>query len=270
MGSLKALFLAGAVATAATAAAQAADLPPPPPVEPIPAPAPEFSGWYLRGDVGVGAAVLTKFSTNISAATINEKNLDDAAFVGFGAGYQFNNWLRLDITGEYRGSQRFQAIESAAFGPVTGVDTYNASFQSSVFIANGYVDLGTWYGATPYIGAGAGVALNRVASLTDVGSGAFAGGVGFAPNNTIASFAWAAMAGLAFDITPNVKLDLNYRYLNLGRAQSAGINCFNVACGGGVEVQKYRLASNDFRVGLRWMFGAPPAPVYEGPIVRKY
>ena len=165
-------------------------------------------------------------------------------------------------------SQRFQAIESATGG---FYDTYNGSIQSSVFLANGYFDLGNWYGFTPYVGAGAGVALNRVSSLTDLGAAAAAGGIGWAQNHSTTSFAWAAMAGVSFDITQNVKLDLSYRYLDMGKAQSSPIACVGGCGGSGFETQKYNIASNDVRVGLRWMFNAPPPPVqYEPPIVRKY
>src|ERR1700710_958721 len=114
MGSLKALCIAGAVASGLTTMARAADLPPPPQFEPV-APAVDFSGWYLRADVGVGAAMQNKYTSNfanVPGFTINERHLDDSAFAGVGVGYKFNTWLRFDATGEYRTSQRFQSIES--------------------------------------------------------------------------------------------------------------------------------------------------------------
>lgn len=293
MGSLKALLIAGAVATGAASVSHAADLPP---LAPTIAPEPEYGGWYIRGDVGVGSAILDKFESSASTMPrrvpgfrIDESNLDDSAFVDAGVGYAFNSFLRFDVTGEYRTSQRFQAIESYAFpgvpnvngGPNSrGSDTYNASLQSAVFLANAYFDFGHWYGFTPYVGAGAGFALNTVASLTDVGAGSTAfdsrgnGGLGFAPTRSVTNFAFAGMAGVSYDITQNVKLDIGYRYLNMGEAQSGKIACTtaNSVC----ERQKYRLASNDFRVGLRWMFSAPPPVMpaaYEPPpppLVRKY
>jgi opacity protein-like surface antigen len=272
MGSLKALCIAGVAAASLTTMARAADLPPPPQLEPV-APVTDFSGWYLRADVGVGAATLRKFTPSFAGATpagftVDEKHLDDSAFAGVGAGYKFNSWLRFDATGEYRTSQRFQAIEHAGLF----YDTYNGSIQSSVFLANGYFDLGTWCGFTPYIGGGAGVAFNRVSSLTDVGAGLGAGGIGWAPDHGVTTFAWAAMAGISYDITPNVKLDIGYRHLDMGKAQSA-----TIACAGGctpAESHRYDLASNDIRVGLRWMFNVPAPPIYqappETPLIRKY
>ena len=59
MGSLRAVLLSGVVIAGLTGVAKAADLLPPAPRIEAPAyadPDPEFSGWYIRGDVGIGAA----------------------------------------------------------------------------------------------------------------------------------------------------------------------------------------------------------------------
>src|SRR3954468_12718972 len=63
MGTIKRTALAGLVAVATSAPAFAADLlPPPPPPPPVPVPIVDVgSGWYLRGDVGVGALDFGKF-----------------------------------------------------------------------------------------------------------------------------------------------------------------------------------------------------------------
>ena len=70
MAATKALFLAGAgvaVASATVAlvgmtSANAADLLPPPPMVGSPMPVQDFSGWYLRGDIGVGLSHSVKAS----------------------------------------------------------------------------------------------------------------------------------------------------------------------------------------------------------------
>jgi opacity protein-like surface antigen len=276
MGSLKAFIVAGALAVAAPGLAIAADLPPPPPVvEPI-APVP-FGNWYLRGDVGVGVAEISNLRSSfdpgffVPGDTFNAKSIGDSAFVDLGVGYQFNSWFHADVTGEYRTAGLYHAIES--FTPPTCAfancfDNYNASVSSAVFLANGYFDIGTWYGFTPYIGAGVGVADNIVRGLTDVGT--TTGGFGFAPDHSSLSFAWAAMAGIGYAITPNLRLEMGYRYLNMGTVTGGPIQCTNTPfCGH--EIQKFNLASNDIRIGMRWMFAdLAPAPVYQPTLVRKY
>jgi opacity protein-like surface antigen len=101
-------------------------------------------------------------------------------------------------------------------------------------LANGYIDLGTWQGFTPYLGAGAGVTWARIGQSVDF---SFSNGVpcgascGFADPKTGTitfadfdssggrlryQFAWALMAGVAVAVTDHVQIDAGYRFLNLG------------------------------------------------------
>ncbi len=286
MGGFKALTFAGAIALGASGAASAADLlPPPPAIEaPIAAPAPDFGGWYLRADVGVGINTISGLRSSFAPGFLVDNplfdpssKLSDSMIIGAGVGYQFNSWLRADITGEYRTHADYRAIQS--YGPtfcptLTGrcFDVYNGKVGAAVFMANGYADLGTWYGITPYIGAGVGLAHVRFANLTDIGVQP-GGGFGFAQNGSQTNFAWALMAGLGYNVTNNLKLEFGYRYLNMGRVTSPAIVCMNSpACG--YERQSFRLDSHDIRIGFRYMFGdAGPAPIQvaaPGPLVRKY
>jgi opacity protein-like surface antigen len=281
MASFRAVIIAGAVAIGAVNAAYAADLdlPPPPPVE-APPPAPIVGGgWYLRGDVGVGIAnvnnVRSSFDADFAPGVIgdqfNSQSVGDAAIIGFGAGYQFNQWLRFDGTAEYRSNANYHVIESAIFqcggiGVVRCHDNDQGSVSSAVFLANGYVDLGTWWGVTPFVGAGVGGADNFFQSITDTGE---AGGFGYGTQNSSFSLAWAAMAGLDFSITPNMKLEFSYRYLSLGTPISGPITCQNTpACGH--EVQRFDLTSNDIRIGVRYIFAEVPPPAPSLPLVTKY
>ena len=75
------------------------------------------------------------------------------------------------------------------------------------------------------------------------------------------------MAGLGFNITPNLKLEVSYRYLDMGSLTSAPITCEAVG-GCFFERQSFHLASNDVRIGFRYLFAdyARPAP----PLIAKY
>ena len=98
------------------------------------------------------------------------------------------------------------------------------------------------------------------------------GGFGYAKETGKLDLAYAAMAGLAYNVTPNLKLELSDRYLNMGNAASGFINCVN-SNGCVADKHRYSLESQDIRLGMRWLFAdiAPP-PVYypPPPIVRKY
>src|SRR5262249_18319168 len=124
----KILGLAGAAAlgtaTLLSTATLAADLPPPlpPPVYPPPPAVDCCGGWYLPSDVGVGMQQFKEFQfhqTNAASGAIwpaswriDQKDIKDTAFVGFGIGYQWSNWFRFDFTGEYRMSSKFKAVGS--------------------------------------------------------------------------------------------------------------------------------------------------------------
>ncbi|MFV0279271.1 MAG: outer membrane protein [Rhodoblastus sp.] len=288
MGNFKALSLAGALTAAAFSPAFAADLlPPPPPVEPPMMPVAEMSGWYLRTDVGIGINEMSNMRSTLQptnalggaapGTAMVYSDLGDSGLIGIGVGYQFNNWFRGDLTAEYRSSADYRKgmIYTAFCASAFCLDTYSAHVRSGVFMANGYVDLGTWYGLTPYVGAGVGLAHHSMRGLTDIGLGR-----GYAPDNSKDNFAWAVMAGLAYNVTPNLKIDVGYRYIDMGKYYSTPIVCESVAsCFG--EVQSYRHASHDVRFGVRYMLGdaapvpvlAPSAPIFNsrpGPLVRKY
>ena len=219
---------------------------------PIPAPL-DTSGWYIRADVGVG--VDDSYSFRSSLAPTNAlggaappfsrvfSSMGDAAIIGLGVGYQFNHWFRADITGEYRFAANYKAgnTYTAFCGATFCLDTYSGQFSQAVFLTNGYVDVGTWYGVTPFVGAGVGFARSKLASLTDNGAGN-----GFASDTVKTNFAWAAHAGLGYNVSPNLKLEFSYRYLNTGAFRSNAIVCEDTpSCF--YEQQSFRTASHDFR-----------------------
>ncbi len=300
MSSLKILAIAGAMAAAATVQARAADLgyPPPPALPVVAAPLVDAGGWYLRGDVGASMTEQSTWSQGLSAteqtSTIRsrgflQKEVGDSAFVGVGAGYKINSWLRGDITVDYHTGRTVNGVLQSstsfndAFGAHTfvGQNVYGGGRMSSVVgLVNGYVDLGTWYGITPYVGAGVGLAYNRTRGLTETGGSATIDGSTFAVgsstigNSDKTSLAWALMAGVSYDVTQNLKIDLGYRYLHFGESKTGNVNCNPALCTSGPApgIRFKELAANEFKIGLRWMLNdAAPAPAYApAPLVRKY
>ena len=251
------------------ASALGADMPqqlPPMQVIPVvmPAPIEAPSSWYLRGDIGVGNLQTTNVDylpnplNNSSNFTIQSVALQDQVFYLFGAGYEFNNWLRFDATAEYRSKDSFVfwgGYTTACPNPFAQcLDVYNGYISSWVFLANAYVDLFTWCGLTPFVGAGVGTAANTLAGFSDVGIPT--GGSGTGPNVTDWNLAWAIHAGLSYTINEHLKLELAYRFLNMGSVQGP-INCV-----GGCNPDSYKfhtLESQDLMLGFRWMFEAGPA-----------
>ena len=233
MGWLK-VFGAVGVLAAQVAVASAADLPKiiPPPPEPVVA---DFakSGWYLRGDIGYDWGTISGAQSAPPFPNPTDNSLGNGWFGGVGVGYK-SKWLRTDVTVDYHAPLKYEGTVATA-GDVTA----KVSALSALF--NAYLDLGTWYGVTPYIGAGAGAAYMRLSDFASAAAPPFSGG-----NRSQWNFVWAAMAGLGYAVSPNLTVDIGYRYLGFGDVKS-GTDAF-----GTMTLQDLR--AHEVRVGLRWNF----------------
>jgi opacity protein-like surface antigen len=308
------LSLACAGLTAATGAAEAADLfGTAPPIFPSAQASTLFeagSNWYVRGDLGISfddppTLSLSPLATPPAGAPllgfVSSSSYSTGFIGGAGFGYRWNNYLRFDATWDYStgpGGNREMAVVcpygltgvSSAAGASLGY-LYNTSNtcggsaslrqHNNTFLANAYVDLGTYSGFTPYVGGGVGLNMNSLqasqsyvetasglpyaADLTS--TGAFpsiwvtsAGAplapqpnIAFAPQNwngsiskTTYTFAWALTAGLGYPLTPSATLDVTYRYLNSGAINTL----INPETGATV---KQNAASQQLLVGIRYV-----------------
>ncbi len=100
------------------------------------------------------------------------------AFVGFGIGYSWNNWLRFDFTGEYRADVKFKVVGSYTEFCAGGrcFDVYDGDHQASVFLANAYLDLGHLVVPDAVRRRRCRRAYHKISALTDVGLGLASGG----------------------------------------------------------------------------------------------
>jgi opacity protein-like surface antigen len=277
MGSLKKLALAGAAVIVTVPAALAADMPLPPPPPPAPM---EFGGWYLRGDIGFSSEQAGDFhEEGLNPPPTSVQNAASGFETGgifrLGVGYQFTPWLRADITGEYRSPATWSSFDITNSGGTLIPEHVTVHKSEVVALANVYADLGTWWCVTPFIGAGAGFAGIKLANFQETAIASLNPQTGanlinannFASDNTQWNFAWALHAGLAYKVTPGFSVELAYRYLNMGNAQSGAIVGFlNNPQNTVFHIDN--ITSHDFTVGLRWML-QPEAPPPAYPIVRK-
>ena len=77
------------------------------------------------------------------------------------------------------------------------------------------------------------------------------------------------MAGTSYDLSPNAKLDLGYRYLNMGSGTTVSTSLLDCTCGTvGQPLKIADLDAHEFRVGVRWMLGSEQAatPVAYQPL----
>ena len=277
MVSVKVTALAGVAALMATTVAKAADMP-----QLMPPPMPYYEdfarGWYLRGDIGmsnqsVGSLFNVLYSSATSVQTVI-KDFDSAPIFGIGFGYQWNNWFRTDITGEYRGKATFHGLDIVNSGGTVSTNEYRGSKSEWLVLGNLYADLGTWGAFTPFVGIGLGGSYNTISNFTDVCTTCPGGGVAYAGAASKFNFAWAVHAGLAYKITPNVTVEFAYRYVNLGDALTGDIVTYLGTNAVNNPMHFKDITSHDFKLGVRWMLDSgpkyEPAPKYYAPAPRYY
>jgi opacity protein-like surface antigen len=235
------------------------------------------TGWYIRGDIAAAQDNAIAFG----AAKLLHMKPPNGWSAGLGAGYKFTNYLRADLTIDYRspattngiaGSQPCVVGAAPILDPITGttigsspiLDQCTGLERSRLnrthVLANAYVDLGTWSRFTPYVGAGVGV--NVIYSKSQLNW--FMGNqesynIFFTDPFSKVTFhqfqdtqhtgyayrlAWALMGGVVVDLTPHLKLDIGYRYLSLGNLTAVDVS--------GNTITK-RLSAQEIRTGFRYV-----------------
>lgn len=260
--------------------AHAADLGVEPAIETV---QPAERAFYVRGDFGYAFNKIGGFSQPEvldNGGSFVSSDVGHAPYIGAGIGWRFTNWLRFDLTGEYRFSADATAqdyLQTNLHGPdgqLTASTKYSGEFTSIVGLANVYFDLPEWHGITPYVGGGIGFARNTFSDFATSSHGTFLDfstsklttqdTTGFANDKSEISFAWALMAGLSIDVSSRAKLDLGYRYVNLGGKIAISSNIINCVCGTVASpLTGDDLESHEIRVGLRFELGSADEQRYE-------
>jgi opacity protein-like surface antigen len=252
MRCIKTSLIAGAAALTIAAPAGAADMPPPM-VYKAPV-AVQTGGWYLRGDIGFSNQKIDEVTSPAFTPSVSvlSKGVDAAPFGGLGFGYTFNNWFRVDVTGEYRGGANVRVLDSYRGGPgfAGGSNDYFGTKSEWLFLGNAYIDLGTWWCFTPFIGAGIGYSQNTISNWRDINNQT--GATAYADTNSQWEMAWALHAGVAYKVNPNFTVEFAYRYTNLGDFATADMIGFNGANAVYNPINLNGVTSHDFKLGLRW------------------
>jgi opacity protein-like surface antigen len=248
----KALF--AALVAGAAGPAFAADL-----YEPIEVVPEVVGGWYIRGHIGMSNQFFDGLESDLFDIPFEHGWYDDGGFdsapiFGGGIGYQFNDYLRGDITVEWRGKSDFYALDwLRATGPASPITTneYTGKKSELVFMANGYYDFASFSGITPYVGAGIGASYNTISHFRDLN--AQTGGTAYADDESEWNLAWALHAGLGFQATERMTIDLGYSFMSLGDAKTGRLTNVDPAFdvdNDGIEFND--IYSHDFKLGVRY------------------
>jgi opacity protein-like surface antigen len=277
VNALKLILAAGAVVAALSMPASAADMDLPIFVEQAPdeVPVEIGSGWYIRGDVGYELQTSSKgFSYNTfdpvtltySPQTFVTADVEGDVTYSVGVGYHYNDWMRFDATldgfkSEFTGSTA-AATNCPGQLPGTSCRTNDTQPLSTYqLMANAYVDLGTYVGLTPYVGAGAGVAYVDYGTLTNqficvpgaVTCGTLVTSTARHEGADSLRFAYSLMAGVGYQASKNVKLDLGYRYSHIAGGDQFYYDPATIAAGAtGIQGTDDGYDRHEVRMGVRY------------------
>lgn len=261
---------------AGTVPAGAADYDPPVVEAPVIEDAPEFvpveigSGWYLRGDVGyavsraAGNFTFRAFDAGAYApGTFASAAYDGDLTFGVGFGYRFTDMLRADVTADnfslrFNGTRTFGSPCPGEAAGTTCAARDSSSVDAWSVMTNGYVDLGTIAGFTPYLGAGVGMTYANWGTATSTyacASGPCAIGAQILNHQGIASWrlTYQAMAGFAYDVSNNLKLDFGYAFRHVGGGDMFAFSAVSQGAGAsGAEAKDPGFNQHAFKIGLRY------------------
>ena len=198
---------------------------------------PVSTGLYFRADVGF-AAFRNDGSPDLVSGGLrsgfDDDRFDRPVSGALGVGYRLTDILRADLTAE-RFDGRFTGTTTDA---MAGSDHIRADLRAVGLMANGYVDLATVAGFTPYVGAGIGATY---LDWHDVSTTAVGGAL---DGKDSWRFTYALMAGASYDLTERLKLDISYRYSDVADG--------TMFTGAGQEGRDDGLSRHELRAGLRF------------------
>ncbi len=148
---------------------------------------------------------------------------------------------------------RYSMSGFANFGPGANF-RQDLRIRSNSTLLMGYYDHALDQDWVLYGGFGVGWARNRV----DGSQGANLGGTGYFPGASQTSGAWAAAVGLNRKLTERVMLDVGYRYVSLGKANTgttdASFGALVPFAMNPSERLESQLRSHELRVGVNYRF----------------
>ncbi len=195
-----------------------------------------YNGWYLGARAGV--AWLEDYSHPVTG-TNTTFEFDRGWGLGGSVGYQFGGPFRLELEVAYRTNE----IDSISQGGARLAGA-TGEMNSLAFMLNGFYDIQTGSAFTPYVGLGLGYARVSADGITTSG-----GGVTNSDDDN--KFAYQAIAGVAYQLTPAVSLTADYRYF------ATQDPSFRLSNGASVEGE-YK--THNVMLGLLLRFPEPPPP----------
>ncbi|HRD45604.1 MAG TPA: outer membrane beta-barrel protein, partial [Caulobacter sp.] len=226
-------------------------------------------GWYAAFDLGYHWPDDVEMSSSGTASDGNPYEYDfgmDGDVAGFARlGYRLNENWRLELEGGSRTSD----IADVAGNParplpnslcsvssvLPACNAPEGSIQSYTLMANLIYDFMPDATLNPYVGFGIGI--NRLEMDLSARANSGAGVIGVHDKDSVFAYQW--LAGVSWEATDRLNVDVTYRYLNGAEADWESQDTFVFP----VEGLSAKYVDHSLSFGLRYAFGeeaAPPPP----------
>lgn len=166
-----------------------------------------------------------------------DHNLGLGLSVGYNLGYLNDFPIRVEAEYLYRGEAEFGAGPSTVAGNRAGQDF---RIKAHSLLGNIFLDIPTETALTPYVGGGLGLAY------LDTDYSAYANGNSISTSSSDMNFAWNLGGGVAWSLTDSMAVDLGYRYVDLGTADSGDVSLGNFSGNSSLDYSAHELS-----LGLR-------------------
>jgi opacity protein-like surface antigen len=204
------------------------------------APEPAGFGWYVSvfGGLSMADEVDGSFTETNGPINYFDFDFDNGFTAGAALGAHFNEWLRgeVEVSGNWHDAEGF--IGTAGFPTDTGVE---GDATALFVLANLWVDVPMGEVVRPYIGGGLGFGRLDLDLQTTGGSSLF--------DDSDWGFAYQLGAGVAFDFTSNMTIDIGYRFKAINNAELEVADYADAT-----EDVEFDYKSHNIIAGLRFSF----------------
>jgi opacity protein-like surface antigen len=214
---------------------------------------PDLSWPVSSGVTAAGPPPVTTYT--YVGDSVSKTKMDNAWFGDVGIGCGMGSYgIRGEVMLGFHGDRKIQGEPltytkpAAPATPVT--DPLHTSMKSYTMMFNGYKDLGNFNGVVPYLGAGVGVAYNKMSEVYFTDNPSLVNRI---EGQSRASLAWSLMAGIGWQVSDRAILDLGYRYMDFGKANSGRVDNAGFV---NPTVHLDHAGAHEVKVGLRYHFGA--------------
>ena len=220
-----------------------------------------YAAGTLQADIDSGAAAPVSSTTTFVGSGVSNTSMENTMFgeAGFGCGSGsrgFRAELMFGVRGDrdidgqpadFEVRQIVPALPDVVVAPED--DPLHTKLRSYTAMLNLYKDLGNYSGFTPYVGAGVGLAYNKLSEVYFTGNPNLTNRIA---GNSDLSFAWSLMAGVGYQISDRAILDVGYRFIDMGSIESGRVDSGGFA---NPAVVLDDLRAHEIKVGIRYHFG---------------